>query len=115
MYSEFGFKNIPDQLQNEMSQYLRQNEPPLEHQIIRILMSLNSEITSKDNYFDVNKVKFLTSSDTNKSSIIISLPCEKISQNLNDLIIQIMAKFNYKIHNKSYIENLSELQFYFKI
>ena len=115
MYSHYGFKSVSDQLQSEISTYMQQHEPPLEHQIIRVLMSLSSEITCSDEYFDASKVKFMISSDTNKSSIVLSIPCQNISQNLSDMIFQIMAKFNYKLLNKTYHSDIKELHFYFSI
>ena len=115
MHSHYGFKRVSDQLQSEISTYMQQHEPPLEHQLLRILMSLSSEISSFDGFFDVNKVKFLTSSDPKKSSFIISLPCKSVSQNLIDMIKQIMAKFQYKFLNQTYHSDIKELHFYFSI
>jgi hypothetical protein len=115
MYSQFGFKSVSDQLQSEISTYLQQHEPPLEHQITRILLNLSNEITCSNTHFDVSKVRVLFSSDTNKSRVVISLPCQNISQNLNDMIQQIMAKFNYKPLNKSYLSDLNELHLHYQI
>ena len=114
MHSGFSFRNVSDDLQSEIARYTQQHEPPLEHQIIRVIISLSNELKGSQP-FDVNKIRFLTSSDVQKSKVIISLPCENISQNLQEMITQIMANFNYKPLNKSYIENLKELQLYFSI
>lgn len=118
MFSQFGINNLQSELQSEISKYTSQFEPPFEHQIVRLIISLPNELyglENDSNVIDINKILFFTSNDNNNKRVIISLPCKNISKNIEDMISQIMAKFNYKPLYSKYIDTLHELQLYYTI
>lgn len=105
--------NLQSDLQKEVNNYMMQHEPPLEHQLYRVLTSLSNELINSS--ANQNNIRFLTSSDTNKERFTIILPCRNISKNLQDMMDQVMAKFNYKRLNIHYFDELQELQINYKI
>jgi hypothetical protein len=118
MFSKLGFNDLQSDLKSEISNYMQQHEPPFEHQILRLIISLPHELYGLDNnsgVIDINKILFLNSNDSNKKRVIISLPCSKISKNIEDMIHQIMAKFNYKPLYNKYCEETNELQLNYSI
>ena len=48
-FTPFGFNSVQNDIKNEISSYLQTHEPPIEHQIMRCLMS------SED--IDINKIR----------------------------------------------------------
>jgi hypothetical protein len=105
--------SVSSDIQNEVNNYLRQHEPPMEHQLYRVLTSLSNEILSSSS--NIHNIKFMTSNDTNKERFTIILPCLNISSNLQDMLDQIVVKFNYKRINTHYYEELKELHINYKI
>jgi hypothetical protein len=112
MFQPTGF-NMPSQIQSEINNYMRHHEPPLEDQLFRVLTSLSNEMY--ESYFNMQNIRFLSSSDKNKERYLLILPCTKISNNLLDMLDQIMAKFNYKRLNNYYDNNLKEYNINYKI
>lgn len=105
--------NLQSDLQKEVNNYMMQHEPPMEHQLYRVLNSLSSELLNTST--NQSNIRFLTSSDSKKERFIIILPCKNISSNLQDMIDQVMAKFNYKRLNIIYVNELQELFINYKI
>ena len=112
MFQPNGF-NIPSQIQNEVNRYMMQHEPPLEHQIFRVINSLSNELIELTD--NIHNIKFLSSNDQNKERYLLVFPCKKISNNLLDMIDQIMAKFNYKRLNNHFNSDLQEYHINYKI
>lgn len=112
MYQPLGF-NIASDIQNEVNNYLRQHEPPLEHQLFRVFTSLSNELIESTS--TIQNIKFLTSNDQNKERFLIILPCKNISNNLLDMVDQVMVKFNYKRLNGRYLDDVKEFHINYKI
>lgn len=112
MFTPHSF-NIQNEINNEINNYMRQHEPPLEHQLFRLFTSLSNELLHSNSH--LNSIRFLISTDTNKERYLIILPCSDISKNLLDMSDQIMAKFNYKRLNNSYNSVLKEYHINYKI
>lgn len=112
MFQPNGF-NIPSQIHSEINNYMRQHEPPLEHQIYRVVNSLSNELLELTD--NIHNVKFLSSGDQNKERYLLILPCKSISNNLLDVLDQIMAKFNYKRLNNHFNTELKEYHINYKI
>lgn len=112
MYQPLGF-NIASEIQNEVNNYLRQHEPPLEHQLFRVFTSLSNELIESTS--NIQNIKFLTSNDQNKERFLIILPCKNISNNLLYMVDQVMGKFNYKRLNIVYLEDVKEFHINYKI
>jgi len=112
MFTPHGY-NIQNQINNEINNYMQQHEPPLEHQLFRLFTSLSNELLNSNS--NLNSIRFLSSTDTNKERYLIILPCSDISKNLLDMADQIMAKFNYKRLNNHFDSKLKEYQINYKI
>ncbi len=112
MFTPHGF-NIQNQINSEINNYMRQHEPPLEHQLFRLFTSLSNELLNSNS--NLNSIRFLSSTDTNKERYLIILPCSDISKNLLDMTDQIMAKFSYKRINNNYNSTLKEYYIDYKI
>jgi hypothetical protein len=112
MFTPQGF-NLQQDIRNEVNNYMKQHEPPMEHQLYRLFTSLSNELIEQTN--NLQDINFLSSSDQNKRRFIIILPCKKLSSNLLDMVDQIMVKFNYKRHSNFYLQDLKEYHINYKI
>jgi hypothetical protein len=104
-FSSFGFNSVQNDIKNEISSYLQSHEPPIEHQIIRYLISAGD--------IDINKIRVLKSIDQGQDKILIIVPNCNITNSIIDNINQIMSKFTYRFIEKNAINSTKEIHFYY--
>ena len=104
-FTPFGFNSVQNDIKNEISSYLQTHEPPIEHQIMRCLMS------SED--MDINKIRILKSVDNTQEKILIISPSFNISDDVFNNLNQIMAKFTYNFVEKNAINSTKEIHLYY--
>lgn len=104
-FSSFGFNSVQNDIKNEISSYLQTHEPPIEHQIMRCLMSSGD--------IDINKIRILKSVDKAQDRVLIIIPSFNISNDVLNDLSQIMAKFTYNFIEKNNINSTKETQIYY--
>lgn len=104
-FASFGFNSVHNDIKNEISSYLQTHEPPIEHQIMRCMMSFCD--------VDVNKIRVLKSIDNNQERILIISPEFNLSEDFFNNLNQIMEKFMYNFVEKSHIHSVKETHLYY--
>lgn len=104
-FSSFGFNSVHNDIKNEISSYLQTHEPPIEHQIMRCLMSFCD--------VDINKIRILKSIDNNQERILIITPEFNLSENFFNNLNEIMTKFTYNFVEKCHINSVKEIHFHY--
>ncbi len=99
--NNFGNKSTEELIRNHMMQ----NEPPMEHAIIRLFVNVSHLLTDHDNPggpININNIRILTGvpSDMKKTQVTIVIPCGTVDDDVISALNDIMKKYQYSYHRQ---------------